>query len=283
MKLLPMSLTIAVALTTLSTAADGMQVQAVREESLVGDFYHGSSPARAILLLGGSEGGIAWQGHRTPIITLVEKGYAVLALAYFKHTGLPETLNTIPLEYFDNAIRWLIHHDLTRGRNVTIIGGSKGAEAALLVASTNQAVDVVIGFSPSAYVFQGIFHPRGEVRSSWSRAGVDVPFAPFVAGADQKPGEYVEMYRNSVTDPKIRERSMIRVESITAPILLVSGAQDRLWPSEQMGDAVEERLQEHGFDYPFVHMVLETGHGVSKHPDVWPMVINFLTEHFAPE
>ena len=76
---------------------------------------------------------------------------------------------------------------------------------------------------------------------------------------------------------------MIRVESITAPILLVSGAQDRLWPSEQMGDAVEERLQEHGFDYPFVHMVLETGHGVSKHPDVWPMVINFLTEHFAPE
>ncbi|MCZ6559754.1 MAG: hypothetical protein O6931_02540, partial [Gammaproteobacteria bacterium] len=84
MKLLPMSLTIAVALTTLSAAADGMQVQAVREESLVGDFYHGSSPARAILLLGGSEGGIAWQGHRTPIITLVEKGYAVLALAYFK-------------------------------------------------------------------------------------------------------------------------------------------------------------------------------------------------------
>ena len=283
MKLLPMSFAIAVALTTLSVTADSIQVQAVREERLVGDFYHGSTPARAILLLGGSEGGIAWHGHRAPINALVKKGYAVLALAYFKHAGLPETLNSIPLEYFDNAIRWLTHNDLTMGGNVAIIGGSKGAEAALLVASTNELVDVVIGFSPSAYTFQGIFHPSGEVRSSWTRAGVDVPFAPFVAGADSQPGEYVEMYRNSVADPRIREQAMIRVESITASILLVSGAQDRMWPSEQMGDAIVARLREHGFDYPFFHEVLDVGHGVSRHPDVWPKVTNFLTEHFAPD
>ena len=51
----------------------------------------------------GAEGGL----HADKAALPASLGFASLALAYFNYDGLPTSLENIPLEYFDTAIRWL--------------------------------------------------------------------------------------------------------------------------------------------------------------------------------
>ncbi|MEO9080449.1 MAG: hypothetical protein ABI268_14200, partial [Rhodanobacter sp.] len=66
------------------------------------------APSAAILVLGGSDGGLGYASSLGP--HLAARGYAVLALAYFHKGFLPSALTEIPLEYFDAAVRWLERH-----------------------------------------------------------------------------------------------------------------------------------------------------------------------------
>ena len=74
--------------------------QKLLQDGLVGDVFYGPAAEKhkAILLLGGSKGGKAWSRVRTPIRLLVERGYALLSLAYFKAPGLSDSLQEVPLE-----------------------------------------------------------------------------------------------------------------------------------------------------------------------------------------
>ena len=62
-------------------------------------------PHPGILVLGGSEGGMP----SPKAIWLAAHGYSALALAYFRVPGLPQELRDIPLEYFGQAISWMMH------------------------------------------------------------------------------------------------------------------------------------------------------------------------------
>lgn len=70
----------------------------VTDHGLLGNFYPrmkaGVGPA--ILLLGGSEGGL---GGVRSAQALVAQGYSVFSLAYFGDPGLPQHLRLVPLEY----------------------------------------------------------------------------------------------------------------------------------------------------------------------------------------
>ncbi len=109
----------------------------IRENGLVADLFTGpfAGSRKAIILLGGSEGGKSWGRVRKPLELLVELGYALLSLAYFKADGLPAALQEIPLEYFANAFSWLAAQEDIVTDQYALLGGSKGAEAALLLGS----------------------------------------------------------------------------------------------------------------------------------------------------
>ncbi|XP_063145235.1 bile acid-CoA:amino acid N-acyltransferase isoform X2 [Candoia aspera] len=62
---------------------------------------------------------------------LASKGFAVLALAFFAYDDLPQTLEVVDLEYFEEASRLLLKHPKVRGPGLGVIGLSKGAEIAL--------------------------------------------------------------------------------------------------------------------------------------------------------
>ena len=90
--------------------------------------------APAVVVIGGSNGG-------EPTLTadaLALIGYPALALGYFQEPGLPQCLCSIPLEYFARAVGWLRAQPVARGRPVILVGGSRGAEGALLIASTSR-------------------------------------------------------------------------------------------------------------------------------------------------
>lgn len=163
--------------------------QTFRENGLVADlFMNGTTePQHAILMLGGSEGGNSWSRIRPPIEYFVKNGYAVLTMAYFKAPGLPKSLQEISLEYFGKAFDWLAAQERIIADRYAIVGGSKGAEAALVLGSKYPQVNAVIGFSPSSVVWQGIparrFEINQNVKSSWAYEKKGLPFVAYPQNA----------------------------------------------------------------------------------------------------
>src|SRR5262245_13809224 len=74
-------------------------------EGLAGELFAppGSGPAPAVIALSGSSGG----APAAKAALLAARGFAALALGYFNYPGRPAQLAEQPLEYFEQAIRWL--------------------------------------------------------------------------------------------------------------------------------------------------------------------------------
>src|SRR3546814_2979627 len=87
--------------------------------------------------LGGAEGGNAWARPvwKKQRDRFIEQGYAVLALGYFGAPDTPETLDSISLAGIHAAIVAAANDPRVDGRCIAGIGGSRGGEAALLLAS----------------------------------------------------------------------------------------------------------------------------------------------------
>ncbi len=256
---------------TVGHGADVIRTE-VEGKGFVADFYcRGDLTDKpGILFLGGSEGG----KPRTPFAELfAENGYPTLALAYFKEKGLPDSLEMIPLEYFDKAIEWMEHNEKIGPGGIVVVGASRGAELALLLASTKSAIKGVIALSPSSVVWNGMpKEPPMIVCSSWSLGGRPVPFMPADPskdlGKDISPGGLRVIYKffqEELIKKEAVEKAGIKVEQIHGSVLLASGHDDEIWPAEEMGDAICSRLKEKGFKYNYEHLKYkDAGHTLSE-------------------
>ena len=139
----------------------------------------GAGPSPAVLTLAGSGGG-APVGHAA---LLASRGVAALALGYFNYPGRPAQLAEQPLEYFEQALRWLQGHpDVDRAR-VGVTGMSRGGELALLLGAALRRPRCVVARQPSAFVGRGVGR-EASARSAWSRGGRPLPFLPWAGGTD---------------------------------------------------------------------------------------------------
>lgn len=251
----------------------------VEEEGLVGTLFcpSTSGPHPAVVTLGGAGGGLSEGGART----LASEGFAALALAYFGVDPLPRELVEIPLEYFERAIEWLRTQPEVDTARLAIVGNSKGAELGLLLGSTfPNHIKAVVGYAPSAVVWQGIPFDReahyGGPRSSWSFGGELVPFVglarPYLSevavvaeySLEGRPISTHAFYERALEDKVAVDAASIPVENIDGPVMLVSGTEDRLWPSTNMGEMVMERLEAHGHPFPCEHLQYEgAGHMIT--------------------
>ncbi len=205
-------------------------------------------PARPVIVLGGSGGGLSWSADVAA--KLSQAGYAALALAYFRHPGLPANLANIPLEYFENAIRWFTTQPNTDCSQLAVIGASRGAELALLLAATFPEIKAVVGYCPSSVVWGPIGGWRAWKKSAWTYAGKPVPtmrmgsgFAAIQARARnisqwimRRPIATTPCFEAALHSAAAVQSATIHVERITGPILLISGTDDQLWPSSQMAE-----------------------------------------------
>ena len=69
---------------------------------------------------------------------------------------------------------------------------------------------------------------------------------------------HAEASYNALADAD--ESSFIKVENIDAPIILISGKYDQIWPSEKMCNQIIDRLEKNNFKYDFEHIALDTDH-----------------------
>jgi len=254
-----------------SPSANEVSNVKVRDNGLVANFYQPKSSGRhpVVIVIGGSESGIwladAWGEP------LAKRGYAVLSLAYFGMEKLPAQLEEIPLEYFKKAIDWVRSHPAVDRKRIALAGVSKGGEAALLIAATYPEVKAVIAGVPSHVIWQSInwqsLNKLEEytIKSSWTLGGKPLPFVPY--DTTQKITSLLDFYVGNLQNKTAVEASVIRVERIKGPILLVSGKDDKLWPSSLMADRVVERLKSKRFRFPYEHLSYENaGHTITGPP-----------------
>jgi dienelactone hydrolase len=186
-----------------------------------------------VLVVGGSEGGLpaekaAW---------LASHGYAALALAYFHYDGLPAELEAIPLEYFGNALSWMMMRPEISAESIAVVGTSRGGELALQLGSMFSDIKAVV-----AYVPANVRYPSccgdAPVRYAWTWRGEPLPyvlprFTRFVGGAPS---------------------AEISVEKTNGPILVISGQDDGVWPSPLMTEAIVDRLKHAHFTFQVVRL-----------------------------
>jgi dienelactone hydrolase len=187
-----------------------------------------------VVVIGGSEGGE--ETFTAGALALL--GYPALALGYFQEPGLPTCLCGIPLEYFARAVRWLRAQPVAQGRPVVLLGASRGAEGALLIASYEPHLfDAVITNSPSSMI-NGAF---GGFGAAWTFHGKPLP-----------GGE-------------------IPVGDIRVPLLLGDGGQDAVWDSAGSATEIVQELRGSGDRAPYTNLYYAgAGHAYTGTPPYVP-------------
>jgi len=233
-----------------------------------------------IVGLGGGEGGNAWASARwTPQRErFLDQGYALLALGYFGTPNSPETLDRISLDGVHAAIVEAGKDPRVDGRCVAIIGGSRGAELALLLASHYPDIDAVVAIVPGSAVFPAL--TDAMTTGGFSLHDKPLPFVPMTWGATPYllVGDLRGAFETIMQDRAAMQRAAIAVENINGPIQFVSASRDEMWPSKEMADAMMLRLKAKGFRHPVEHLVVQGGHGEPL--DECPKMEAFLDTHF---
>lgn len=223
----------------------------VRQPGLVADFMYPKQAKNLplIIALGGSGGGFLPDKEMQ---ALALHGYAVLSVAYFNVQGLPNKLESIPLEYFSNAIKWGSDQPIVDSDKVVVLGVSRGAELALLLASIYPQVKGVVAYAPGCFILPNAVDTEDSIatRPSWTWNGKPLAFAPLKILEDNN--EQVISYRHYV-EPLLedaqRERYTIKLENAKGPILFLSGGDDQTWPAAEMASILENRLKKKGYPY----------------------------------
>lgn len=218
----------------------------------------GDQPHPAMLVLGGSEGGVnvenaAW---------LASHGYAAFALAYFRYENLPRDLEAIPLEYFGSALAWMRKRPDIQPDHIGVMGTSRGGELALQLGSMYPTIKAVVAYVPA------------NVRYPACCGGTDEPYAWTWHG---QPLAFVPP--RSQNDPSIMMDAEIAVENTHGPILMIGAEDDGIWESARMVDAAAGRLKRAHFSYAVEVMkyphaghraglpeIIPAWHGATVHP-----------------
>ncbi len=236
-----------------------------------------------IVAMGGAEGGNAWSGPRAQAMrnAFLSDGYALLALGYFGAPGTPEKLDRIALEGVRNAIAEAAKHPSVDARCIALIGGSKGAELALLLASRDPSIKAVAAIVPGSAVFVG--HTDTFDTSSFSENKVEIPYVPMTEKAVPAliAGNKRKAFDVMMEDAEAMKRARIAVEKINGPIFFLSAAQDELWASREMSDQMMRSLKQANFRHKHEHVAIDGSHAAPmRHLN---LVRKFLNEHFLPQ
>lgn len=217
--------------------------------------------------MSGSNGGLS--ENRAKL--LASNGFAVCALGYFGVDGLPANLQDIPLEYFETAFAWIKEQPNIDSSHIGLYGASRGAELSLILgAFFPDSVQAIVAVVPSNVVYGGLSETPVN---AWVYQGKPIlPFAPvpqtdFSDGKGQtssNPANTRDSFLEGMKDGKAFEAASIPVENIRCPILLVSGGDDQMWPSDLYVQQIVDRLEKnhspiacHNLHYP------DAGHGIN--------------------
>jgi len=263
-----------------------------------------------VLALGGSDGGVPTYFVRL----FAEQRCACLALAYHSTPKTQPNLVEVPLERIERALRWLRDHPRVapRGGRIAVVGASKGAELALVLAMTfPDLVGPVVAYTPSSVVWAGIDFaagPGAPPRSTWTLRGKPLEFVRIPPGPPPEQSArglvLTPMHERGLDAVAADDAAIIPIERATGPVLLISGGDDRMWPASRMSRMLVDRARRFGREDLVRHLDFpEAGHALfavdaaaeleqpipfdlggsesaqaSAHAAAWPQVLRVLLE-----
>jgi pimeloyl-ACP methyl ester carboxylesterase len=256
-----------VTLVRLDSGVEAVEVQDGNLRGIAFRWKDRSKKRGAIMSLTGSGGGL--EMNYAPL--LASLGYDVFSLAYFAHQDLPPAIVAIPLEYFAEGFEWM--RKSFNCDKIAVQGASRGGElSALLAATFPQYVQGAMPIVPMFAASPGWDPQEGVDGPSWTLDGKPISFPPsvpsishdeMVASGLREPDGYelTPWYRSLMEQPEAIADCAIAIENAAGPILLVSGVEDAMWPSNWGADMLLERLRVKGFTHGASHLALrETGH-----------------------
>ncbi|KAM5152462.1 acyl-coenzyme A amino acid N-acyltransferase 1-like [Mantella aurantiaca] len=212
-------------------AADVQRTQ-IHEGRVRGTIFSptGKGAYPGVIDLYGGGGGLA--EYRASL--LASRGFVVFALAYFGYEDLPRSFEKLDLEYFEEASDLLLKHPKVAGPKLGVLGASKGAEIALLMASYLTQVGVTVSINGTANIHGSTIYHKGNV---------------LIKGTPYKQEKMViskEGYLSiaGLYDP--RPNSILMVERATGPILFLSGAADQYYNSQKFSQFPFYRMMRNG-------------------------------------
>ena len=239
----------------------------------------GSAPVPAVLIVSGSTGMAAMAPTAA---LLASRGYASAVLGYVQQPGLPDSMRAIPVEILADASDAFTALDAVDPRRLVVWSVSVGTGLALSALSDAfpRPVRGVVAVSPTDVVWQalGAGGPPPKA-SSLSRDSQELPWVRmhgerlvgqllFHAFRRRLPGRrrstamrLYPAFDRTKDDPTAVAAAAIPVERIAAPMLLIAGTGDAMWPSPAMARSIVERRREHGVGQDDELLVLpDAGH-----------------------
>jgi pimeloyl-ACP methyl ester carboxylesterase len=232
-----------------------------------------------VVAFGGGGGGNDWARDymKEKRDSLIEKGYAILAIGYFKSKGTPITLDRISLDAISDTILNIAKHQKIDASKIALIGGSKGGELILNLASRFSHFNAVIALSTSNVSFPAITWSANT--SSWTYKNKEVPYVPATLETISPAikGDLYTAFSMMLKDKAAVINAEIPVENINGPILILSGKNDEEWPATAMSNRIIERLKENNFKFYNEHITLDGGHIAPL--DQFNLVHDFLEKY----
>lgn len=199
-----------------------------------------------IIVYGGSDG----TPNYAQAVDFAKNGYEVMSLFMFGQKNQPKTLARVPLEQFEQTLRYVEAHARSASP-LTVMGVSKGAEYALNLTSKYPQINNAILAAPSAYNFNGLdFENYG---SSWTWQGKELPYIdiqktslghfigdmiiPMIVKA---PVTYKNAYQAAVDMDENNESKKIPLNT-KANLLIIAGSDDQMWNSAGMGKSIKDQ------------------------------------------
>jgi len=271
MKFVSLFLSLVLLVANAGAADVPVEIKAVVYRNLVAKLYLPKHAGKVpvVIAFGGSDGGL--NGGNGNADMLAPHGIAVLSLAFFKADGLPPTLDQIPLEYFISAIDYLSTVPAVDGQKIGVVSGSRGSEAALLLASIDPRIKSVVVSTPSSVAWHGMTIEK----SAWTFKGKEVP--ALAMGLDASAAK-VSRFEAALANQNQVQRAQFALEKINGPIFFVSATKDQVWRSFKMATEMTLYLKERDFAHSVTHSSFPTGHGFSI--KTAPEIKRAIVEHF---
>lgn len=171
-----------------------------------------------------------------------------------------------------------VHKDLAK--ESILVATGRAAEYALLSSSLlnlNWKAVAVSGASGLTFLnpHQSVWSYQGEVLP-----GIELEISSM---SGVQPLSTRKLFSDAVKDLTKREKGRIEVEKLQAPLLLLSGQEDQVWPASALSELVVQRLKK--LDYPFevLHQTYESaGHWVGPELGL-PLRSTFHLEYQDPD
>ena len=197
---------------------------------------------------------------------LASRGHVVLDLAYFGTDGLPEQLQSVPIEYFSRAVDVLRRDYTGVSGDVAILAFGRATEAAAMLALQRDDIARLVLVSPSSVINAGERNGDLVEQAAWTLGGAPLAFMHRTDGEEDAIARQRAPYK---TRPRFdwrlaalasRDPARIAYDRIKSEIVLLACGGDEVWPSDRMANDIRDLARRSGRDNVAVQILPGCGH-----------------------